>query len=113
MVTIANIMAALFIMSGTFFVIDCFERGSIADSAFFVMNSCTVFFVSCFVHVLTLGHILRLTLGFYFTCNTDTGLFQSYPRTLNQLDPAYIKFTLALLATSELLDIIWLFMNSS
>lgn len=32
---------------------------------------------------------------------------------MNQLESNYVKFTLALLTVSEVLDIIWLFMNSS
>ena len=63
MITITNIMAAFFVMCRTFFVIDSFKRGSIADSAFFIMNSCTVLLVSCFVHMLALGNILWLALG--------------------------------------------------
>lgn len=31
---------------------------------------------------------------------------------MNQLDSTYLKFTLGLLITSELLDMIWLFMNA-
>jgi hypothetical protein len=32
---------------------------------------------------------------------------------MNQLDPLYLRFTLGLLIVSELLDVIWLFMNSN
>ena len=31
---------------------------------------------------------------------------------MNQIDTIYMKFTLALLVISEILDVIWLFMNS-
>ena len=63
MITITNIMAAFLIMCGTFFVIDCFKRGSIADAAFFIMNGCTILLISRLVHVLTLGHVLWLALS--------------------------------------------------